>query len=87
MSDISKAITLRCLECDATFPLDGAVLTCPYHNPYYSYLEVEYDYERIKEFPVTQETDYRQFLPLLPVHARHVQLGEVSIPPFQVRNF
>lgn len=73
--------SLQCVACSTLYPADGKLLTCPRHNSKYSYLEVLYDYAKVKRFPDTHFKDWRRYLTLLPIHKFHVHLNEISVAP------
>jgi threonine synthase len=74
---------LQCIKCGKEFPLNGKILTCPNHNKYYNYLEIKYDYNKIKKFPLDGKSPYK-YLPLLPINKIKVTLGEGQNPLIQI---
>lgn len=73
-----KQIYLQCVQCNKKYPADGKVLTCPDHNPKYSFLEVLYDYTSIKKFPDFNSKSWDRLLALLPINKFQVSLNEIS---------
>lgn len=75
-----KNIYLQCVQCNKKYPADGKILTCLNHNPKYSYLEVVYDYKKIKSFPNPNLKSLDRFIDLLPINNLEVNLNEISTP-------
>ncbi|MFA6411004.1 MAG: pyridoxal-phosphate dependent enzyme [Candidatus Buchananbacteria bacterium] len=60
------------------------------HGPrdnYYDYLDVIYDYDKIKEFPLKDQIGVFRFLPLLPLKKIKVSLGEGQTPIVKIDNY
>jgi threonine synthase len=76
-----EKIYLQCVECNEQYPADGAILTCPKHDPKFSYLEVLYDYSSIKKFPDFNIKSWDRFLSLLPIDKFTISLNEISTEP------
>lgn len=76
-----KKIYLQCVECNKKYTADGSILTCPKHDPKFSYLEVIYDYPSVKMFPEFNVKSWDRFLSLLPIDRFSVSLNEISTEP------
>ncbi len=81
------ARNLKCLECGRTFPLENK---SSHPNPYYDFLDVVYDYGKIKEFPATVKNSkipLERFIPLLPIKGIKTSLCEGNTPILVLQNF
>lgn len=76
-----KKIYLQCAGCNEKYPADGNILTCPKHDPEFSYLEIVYNYSGIKKFPDFNVKSWDRFLNLLPINKFTVSLNEISTEP------
>jgi len=77
-------LNLQCVQCKKKYPADGKLLTCPNHNPKFSYLEVIYNYSKIKVFPSHRLKGWNRYISLLPVSNLQVTLNEVSTEAFKL---
>lgn len=80
-----KTLYLQCVECNKKYPDDGAILTCPNHNPKFSFLEVIYDYQNIKKFPDFNVRSWDKYLSLLPINKFDISLNEISTEATQLK--
>lgn len=75
---------LECLKCGKKYELDKDRLSCKCHNKYYGSLQVKYDYESINNFPLSNESGIRRYLPLLPISELKLKMHEIKTPLFKI---
>lgn len=80
-----KTLYLQCVECNKKYPADGSILTCPNHNPKFSFLEMIYDYASIKKFPDFNVRSWDKYLALLPISKFDISLNEISTEATQLK--
>jgi threonine synthase len=81
-----KNLYLECVKCGGKYSANGKILTCPNHNPKYSYLEVIYDYQKIKNFPNFKSKGWGKYLSLLPINNFQINLNEISTEATRLKN-
>lgn len=77
----------KCIKCLAKYPLEAGILTCPNHSPYYGYLTVDYEYNKIT-YPNTDFiSPWERFIKLLPCENLKINFNEQKTPLFKLENF
>lgn len=83
---MNNAACFKCVSCGKVYPLEAERLTCSEHSKYYSYLAVEYDYEKINGFGEAKRSNWEKYLPLLPVSGLKINFNEQKTPLIQAKN-
>lgn len=82
-----KVKSLKCVKCGKEYSPDKSTLRCKEDNGYFGYLEVQYDYENIREFPLENEKGIARYMPLLPIKNISFSLNENKTPLFELKRF
>jgi len=82
-----KIKSLKCVKCGKEYNPDKNTLGCKEDNGYFGYLEVQYDYEKITEFPLENEKGMARYMPLLPIINISHSLNENKTPLFELKRF
>ena len=77
----------KCIKCGKIYPFTKDILTCQYHNPYYSYLTLMYDYDKVNIGNKKGLFYWNKYLDLLPINNFQINFNEQKTPLVKIKKF